>query len=141
MNFTFYFRIYKKSHSKWNSLFKQTFLNVASVSKLNNKRVKLKGENVLPPIARSLFSSTGLPPGVHNLCSCVFFLYVVMQIASHNFRLTRAMNSLIQVVNRLQDVFRSIDTNIVQLPQIAVVGTQVRFLCRSTYIKHEGHHK
>lgn len=37
------------------------------------------------------------------------------------------MNSLIQVVNKLQDVFRTVDNmdNAIQLPQIAVVGTQV----------------
>lgn len=35
------------------------------------------------------------------------------------------METLIQVINKLQDVFNAVDTSVIQLPQIAVVGTQV----------------
>lgn len=36
------------------------------------------------------------------------------------------MEALIPVVNKLQDVFNTVGTDIIQLPQIAVVGTQVK---------------
>lgn len=35
------------------------------------------------------------------------------------------MDTLIEIVNKLQDVFNTVDTTSIQLPQIAVVGTQV----------------
>lgn len=35
------------------------------------------------------------------------------------------METLIQVINKLQDVFNTVDSSSIQLPQIAVVGTQV----------------
>uniref|UniRef100_A0A8C2HA29 dynamin GTPase n=1 Tax=Cyprinus carpio TaxID=7962 RepID=A0A8C2HA29_CYPCA len=34
------------------------------------------------------------------------------------------MEALIPVINKLQDVFNTVGTDIIQLPQIAVVGTQ-----------------
>lgn len=36
------------------------------------------------------------------------------------------MEALIPVINKLQDVFNTVGADIIQLPQIAVVGTQVR---------------
>lgn len=38
----------------------------------------------------------------------------------------RAMEALIPVINKLQDVFNTVGADIIQLPQIVVVGTQVR---------------
>lgn len=35
------------------------------------------------------------------------------------------MEALIPVINKLQDVFNTVGADIIQLPQIAVVGTQV----------------
>lgn len=37
-----------------------------------------------------------------------------------------AMEALIPVINKLQDVFNTVGADIIQLPQIVVVGTQVR---------------
>lgn len=39
------------------------------------------------------------------------------------------MEALIPVINKLQDVFNTVGADIIQLPQIAVVGTQVKMLC------------
>ena len=36
------------------------------------------------------------------------------------------MESLIPVINKLQDVFNTVGTDAIQLPQIVVVGAQVR---------------
>lgn len=36
-----------------------------------------------------------------------------------------AMEALIPVINKLQDVFNTVGADIIQLPQIVVVGTQV----------------
>jgi dynamin 1-like protein len=36
------------------------------------------------------------------------------------------MEQLIPVINKLQDVFNTVGTEAVQLPQIVVVGTQVQ---------------
>lgn len=38
------------------------------------------------------------------------------------------MEALIPVINKLQDVFNTVGADIIQLPQIAVVGTQVKCL-------------
>lgn len=38
----------------------------------------------------------------------------------------RVMEALIPVINKLQDVFNTVGADIIQLPQIVVVGTQVR---------------
>lgn len=35
------------------------------------------------------------------------------------------MEALIPIINKLQDVFNSVGTEAIQLPQIVVVGTQV----------------
>lgn len=35
------------------------------------------------------------------------------------------MEALIPVINKLQDVFNTVGADIIQLPQIVVVGTQV----------------
>ncbi len=39
--------------------------------------------------------------------------------------IVNAMEALIPVINKLQDVFNTVGADIIQLPQIAVVGTQV----------------
>lgn len=52
------------------------------------------------------------------------------------------MEALIPVINKLQDVFNTVGADIIQLPQIAVVGTQVgarRFVssdsgCHASYL-------
>lgn len=36
------------------------------------------------------------------------------------------MEALIPVINKLQDVFNTVGADVIQLPQIVVVGTQVR---------------
>lgn len=41
-------------------------------------------------------------------------------------RVLGAMEALIPVINKLQDVFNTVGADIIQLPQIVVVGTQVR---------------
>lgn len=38
------------------------------------------------------------------------------------------MEALIPVINKLQDVFNTVGADAIQLPQIVVVGTQVRLL-------------
>ena len=42
------------------------------------------------------------------------------------------MEALIPVINKLQDVFNTVGADIIQLPQIAVVGTQVK-CCNCVY--------
>jgi len=37
------------------------------------------------------------------------------------------MESLIPVINKLQDVFNTVGSEVIQLPQIVVIGTQVSF--------------
>lgn len=44
----------------------------------------------------------------------------------NNFSGTNTMEALIPVINKLQDVFNTIGTDVIQLPQIVVLGTQVR---------------
>lgn len=39
---------------------------------------------------------------------------------------SQLMEALIPVINKLQDVFNTVGADIIQLPQIVVVGTQVR---------------
>jgi len=39
------------------------------------------------------------------------------------------MESLIPVINKLQDVFNTVGSEVIQLPQIVVIGTQVSFDC------------
>lgn len=39
---------------------------------------------------------------------------------------TRAMEALIPVINKLQDVFNTVGSDSIQLPQIVVLGSQVR---------------
>lgn len=38
------------------------------------------------------------------------------------------MEALIPVINKLQDVFNAIGSDVIQLPQIVVLGTQVRII-------------
>lgn len=46
--------------------------------------------------------------------------------AGRGFSVFRVMEALIPVINKLQDVFNTVGADIIQLPQIVVVGTQVR---------------
>lgn len=46
--------------------------------------------------------------------------------AGRGFGIFRVMEALIPVINKLQDVFNTVGADIIQLPQIVVVGTQVR---------------
>lgn len=46
--------------------------------------------------------------------------------AGSGSRVSRVMEALIPVINKLQDVFNTVGADIIQLPQIVVVGTQVR---------------
>jgi len=39
------------------------------------------------------------------------------------------MESLIPVINKLQDVFNTVGSEVIQLPQIVVIGTQVSVDC------------
>ena len=43
------------------------------------------------------------------------------------------MEQLIPVINKLQDVFNTVGTEAVQLPQIVVVGTQVKLKYSNLY--------
>lgn len=50
------------------------------------------------------------------------------------------MEALIPVINKLQDVFNTVGADIIQLPQIAVVGTQVNVLadwCTAATLKRK----
>ena len=38
------------------------------------------------------------------------------------------MEHLIPVINKLQDVFNTVGSETIQLPQIVVIGTQVNFI-------------
>jgi len=42
-------------------------------------------------------------------------------------RCISTMESLIPVINKLQDVFNTVGSEVIQLPQIVVIGTQVSF--------------
>lgn len=46
--------------------------------------------------------------------------------AGRGSRVLGVMEALIPVINKLQDVFNTVGADIIQLPQIVVVGTQVR---------------
>lgn len=46
--------------------------------------------------------------------------------AGQGSRVFGVMEALIPVINKLQDVFNTVGADIIQLPQIVVVGTQVR---------------
>jgi len=41
------------------------------------------------------------------------------------------MESLIPVINKLQDVFNTVGSEVIQLPQIVVIGTQVSDVTQS----------
>ena len=52
------------------------------------------------------------------------------------------MESLIPVINKLQDVFNTVGTDAIQLPQIVVVGSQVGITYfGSMIIRDLGHNK
>ena len=44
------------------------------------------------------------------------------------------MESLIPVINKLQDVFNTVGADSIHLPQIVVVGSQVRIIENTTYL-------
>lgn len=47
-------------------------------------------------------------------------------LSDRSGRVSALMEALIPVINKLQDVFNTVGADIIQLPQIVVVGTQVR---------------
>ena len=55
-------------------------------------------------------------------------------------RILVIMENLIPVINKLQDVFNTVGSDVIQLPQIVVIGTQVSFqsdvilLCRCQFL-------
>jgi hypothetical protein len=55
-------------------------------------------------------------------------LQVIVFISKNVYTLIKniEMEQLIPVINKLQDVFNTVGTEAVQLPQIVVVGTQVQ---------------
>ena len=55
-------------------------------------------------------------------CLAIFNLFTLVAC----FQVSVKMETLIPVINKLQDVFTSVGTESIQLPQIVVVGTQVR---------------
>lgn len=60
-----------------------------------------------------------------TLCLC---LAGVADYLVHHFDkcpFCQTMEALIPVINKLQDVFNTVGADVIQLPQIAVVGTQV----------------
>jgi dynamin 1-like protein len=46
------------------------------------------------------------------------------------------MDALIPILNKLQDVFNTVGSESIQLPQIVVVGSQVCFLSPQYFIIH-----
>ena len=42
------------------------------------------------------------------------------------------MDQLIPIINKLQDVFNTVGSEAIQLPQIVVVGSQVRIILYNT---------
>ncbi len=46
-------------------------------------------------------------------------------LSKHDFQF-RLMDALIPILNKLQDVFNTVGSESIQLPQIVVVGSQVR---------------
>lgn len=44
------------------------------------------------------------------------------------------MEALIPVVNKLQDVFNTVGSDSIQLPQIVVLGTQVSKILKSIFL-------
>ena len=54
----------------------------------------------------------------------IFFVIIHLNDVLH-FRL---MDALIPILNKLQDVFNTVGSESIQLPQIVVVGSQVRIL-------------
>lgn len=59
-----------------------------------------------------------------------FFCLKVDQILTKilNILCIKTMDALIPVLNKLQDVFNTVGHESIQLPQIVVIGTQVRHL-------------
>ena len=58
-----------------------------------------------------------------------FFIYIerailVEEKASRLWAASRVIEVLIPVINKLQDIFNSVGANIIQLPQIVIVGTE-----------------
>jgi len=49
-----------------------------------------------------------------------------LRLASDILGENSTMEALIPVINKLQDVFNTVGSDSIQLPQIVVVGTQVR---------------
>lgn len=47
-------------------------------------------------------------------------------VEDSSVQVSALMEALIPVINKLQDVFNTVGADIIQLPQIVVVGTQVR---------------
>lgn len=54
------------------------------------------------------------------------FIAALRDCPRPSFPPAAAMEALIPVINKLQDVFNTVGADIIQLPQIVVVGTQVR---------------
>lgn len=63
------------------------------------------------------------------MCVCVFNLFILKKEektqCSNSVRSVGRMETLIPTINRLQEVFLTLGAEIIQLPQIVVVGSQV----------------
>lgn len=56
------------------------------------------------------------------------FIYIELPlslISSKGIKKSKGMEALIPVVNKLQDVFNTVGSDSIQLPQIVVLGSQV----------------
>jgi hypothetical protein len=52
----------------------------------------------------------------------------------------RLMDALIPILNKLQDVFNTVGSENIQLPQIVVVGSQVRIIFLLKFVINTLHH-
>lgn len=59
------------------------------------------------------------------VCVCVFNLFIKKKTKNNVEPSVGRMETLIPTINRLQEVFLTLGAEIIQLPQIVVVGSQV----------------
>ena len=70
---------------------------------------------------KNYFSTFAIRQGCERQATfCIFELHFYAEIP--------AMEALIPVINKLQDVFNTVGSDAIQLPQIVVIGAQVNIL-------------
>ena len=73
-------------------------------------------------VGRSTETPVALPRDIEWLCTRV---WQGKESCRDRDIVSELMEALIPVINKLQDVFNTVGADIIQLPQIVVVGTQV----------------